>query len=543
MADLFEGYPAEAAATAAWDEVFEPSNTPREVYAALYDALQPLSSADLAARKVALDRAFRDAGITFNLFGEERPFPLDLVPRLLAGDEWDVIERGVTQRVQALEAFLADVYGPAEVLADGIVPRRLVLTSAHFHRAAHGIDPPNGVRAHVSGIDLIRDEQGGFRVLEDNVRVPSGVSYVIENRRAMTRVFPELFATHRVRPVADYATHLLHALRAAAPPEVADPTVVVLTPGVYNSAYFEHALLARQMGVELVEGRDLSVRDNKITMRTTEGEQPVHVVYRRVDDDWLDPLHFRPESMVGCAGLVNAARAGHVTIANAVGNGVADDKLMYTYVPDLIRYYLGEEPILPNVDTYRLEDPDQRAHVLDHLDSLVVKPVDGSGGKGIVIGPQASDAELAELRVRVSDDPRGWIAQRVVKLSTSPTLTGDRLGPRHVDLRPFAVNDGNKVWVLPGGLTRVALPRGSLVVNSSQGGGSKDTWVLAAERNPREPALPLARPPGAAARPASGPDLGPVSSDQQQQQQQNQAGPATAAATGTTGTTAGSRGC
>ncbi|MCK9876516.1 circularly permuted type 2 ATP-grasp protein [Frankia sp. Ag45/Mut15] len=524
MADLFEGYPAEAAATAAWDEVFETSNTPREVYAALYDALQPLTSADLAARKAALDRAFRDAGITFNLFGEERPFPLDLVPRLIADDEWSVIERGVTQRVLALEAFLADLYGSAEVLADGIVPRRLVLTSAHYHRAAHGIDPPNGVRAHVSGIDLIRDEAGRFRVLEDNVRVPSGVSYVVENRRAMTRVFPELFATHRVRPVADYATHLLHALRASAPPEVADPTVVVLTPGVYNSAYFEHALLARQMGVELVEGRDLSVRDNKVTMRTTEGEQPVHVVYRRVDDDWLDPVHFRPESMVGCAGLVNAARAGHVTIANALGNGVADDKLMYTYVPELIRYYLGEEPILANVDTYRLEDPDQRAHVLDHLDSLVVKPVDGSGGKGIVIGPQASDEELAALRERVSEDPRGWIAQRVVRLSTSPTLADERLGPRHVDLRPFAVNDGNRVWVLPGGLTRVALPRGSLVVNSSQGGGSKDTWVLAGEPGRGVPQAPPGRIPVGNVRPAAGPDLGPVdSSDQQQQQQQNQA--------------------
>ncbi|CAO5255011.1 circularly permuted type 2 ATP-grasp protein [Frankia sp. AgKG'84/4] len=528
MADLFEGYPAEAAATAAWDEVFEASNTPREVYTALYDALQPLTSADLAARKVALDRAFRDAGITFNLFGEERPFPLDLVPRLVSDSEWSVIERGVTQRVLALEAFLADIYGPAQVLADGIVPRRLVLTSAHFHRAAHGIDPPNGVRAQVSGIDLVRDEAGGFRVLEDNVRVPSGVSYVIENRRAMTRVFPELFATHRVRPVADYATHLLHALRAAAPPEIADPTVVVLTPGVYNAAYFEHALLARQMGVELVEGRDLSVRDNKVTMRTTEGDQPVHVLYRRVDDDWLDPVHFRPESSVGVAGLVNAARAGNVTIANAIGNGVADDKLMYTYVPELIRYYLGEEPVLANVDTYRLEDPDQRAYVLDRLDRLVVKPVDGSGGKGIVIGPQASDSELAELRARVCDDPRGWIAQPVVRLSTSPTLVDDRLGPRHVDLRPFAVNDGSRVWVLPGGLTRVALPRGSLVVNSSQGGGSKDTWVLAAERTGGEPGLPLGRSPAAAARPATGPDVGPVSSDRQQQQQQQQSGPVSA---------------
>ncbi|WP_018640389.1 circularly permuted type 2 ATP-grasp protein [Parafrankia elaeagni] len=522
MADLFEGYAAEVAAAAAWDEVFDPAHRPRDVYSALHDALQPLSSADLAARKVALDRAFRDAGITFNLFGEERPFPLDLVPRLLDGDEWNVIERGVVQRVRALEAFLADVYGRADVLADGIVPRRLVLSCSHFHRAAHGIDPPNGVRAHVSGIDLVRDENGDFRVLEDNVRVPSGVSYVVENRRAMTRVFPELFATHRVRPVGDYATHLLHALRSAAPPEVADPTVVVLTPGVYNSAYFEHALLARQMGVELVEGRDLSVRNNRVTMRTTEGEHPVHVIYRRIDDEWLDPLHFRPESVVGCAGLLNVARAGNVTIANAVGNGVADDKLMYTYVPDLIRYYLGEEPVLRNIDTYRLEDPEQRAHVLANLDSLVVKPVDGSGGKGIVIGPQATAAELDELRARVLADPRGWIAQPVVRLSTSPTLAGDRLGPRHVDLRPFAVNDGNRIWVLPGGLTRVALPRGSLVVNSSQGGGSKDTWVLAPDLQEREGATPFGRRSGPAPSVAPGPDLGPHSSDEQQQQQSEQ---------------------
>ncbi|KLL11905.1 circularly permuted type 2 ATP-grasp protein [Protofrankia coriariae] len=521
MADLFEGYAAQA--TQAWDEVFEAPDTPRPLYASLYDALRPLSSSDLAARKAALDRAFRDAGITFNLFGEERPFPLDLVPRLLDNSEWDVIERGVTQRVRALEAFLTDIYGRAEVLADGIVPRRLVLSSAHFHRAAHGIDPPNGVRAHVSGIDLIRDEQGGFRVLEDNVRVPSGVSYVVENRRAMTRVFPELFATHRVRPVADYATHLLHALRAAAPPDVADPTVVVLTPGVYNPAYFEHALLARQMGVELVEGRDLTVRNNNVTMRTTEGDRPVHVVYRRIDDDWLDPLHFRPESVVGCAGLLNAARAGRVTIANAVGNGIADDKLMYTYVPDLIRYYLGEEPVLANVDTYRLEDPDQRDHVLGHLGELVLKPVDGSGGKGIVIGEQASAAELDALRLKIEADPRGWIAQRVVRLSTSPTLAGDRLGPRHVDLRPFAVNDGRRVWVLPGGLTRVALPRGSLVVNSSQGGGSKDTWVLASPESSRESISPRSRPPGNVPQVADGPDVGPFPScDQQQQQQQQQ---------------------
>lgn len=321
MADLFEGYAAASAATPAWDEVFEAPGVPRQSYRSLYDAVQPLSSGDLAARRAALDRAFRDQGVTFDLNGSERPFPLDLLPRLIAADEWEVVERGVGQRVRALEAFLADVYGRGEVLEDGVVPRRLVLTSSHFHRAAHGVDPANGVRVHVSGIDLVRDERGAFRVLEDNLRTPSGVSYVIENRRAMTHVFPELFAAHRVRPVADYATHLLHALRAAAPPEVAEPTVVVLTPGIFNAAYFEHSLLARQMGVELVEGRDLTVRDTRVTMRTTAGEQPVHVVYRRVDDDFLDPLHFRVDSVVGCPGLLGAARAGRVTIANAVGNG------------------------------------------------------------------------------------------------------------------------------------------------------------------------------------------------------------------------------
>jgi uncharacterized circularly permuted ATP-grasp superfamily protein len=515
VADLLDGYLAADAPW--WDEVFEAPGVCREIYRSLVDAVRPLSAADLASRQAGLDRAFRDQGITFNLFGEERPFPLDLVPRLLDPAEWDRIERGVIQRVQALEAFLADVYGRGEVLEAGVVPRRLVLTSAHYHRAAAGIEPPNGVRVHVAGIDLVRDEAGEFRVLEDNLRTPSGVSYVIENRRAMTRVFPELFAAHRVRPVADYAARLLGALRAAAPPGVTDPTVVVLTPGVYNSAYFEHSLLARQMGVELVEGRDLVVSEGRVAMRTTDGEQAVHVVYRRIDDDYLDPLHFRSESVVGCAGLLNAARSGRVTIANAVGNGVADDKLLYTFVPELIRFYLGQEPVLDNVETYRLEDPDQRAHVLDRLDSLVLKPVDGSGGKGLVIGPQATDGELAELRRQVLADPRRWVAQRVVSLSTSPTMVGDRLAPRHVDLRPFAVNDGTGIWVLPGGLTRVALPAGSLVVNSSQGGGSKDTWVLAPEpvaAEPRRPSVRRAPPPAGLT-----PDAGPLEPQAQQQQQ------------------------
>jgi uncharacterized circularly permuted ATP-grasp superfamily protein len=318
-----------------------------------------------------------------------------------------------------------------------------------------------------------------MRVLEDNVRIPSGVSYVISNRRVMAQTLPELFVSMRVRPVGDYPNKLLAALRASAPAGIDDPNVVVLTPGVYNSAYFEHTLLARLMGVELVEGRDLVCMGGKVFMRTTRGPERVDVIYRRVDDDFLDPLQFRPDSMLGAPGLLLAARLGNVTIANAVGNGVADDKLLYTYVPDLIRYYLAEEPILKNVDTWRLEDPESLEEVLDRLAELVVKPVDGSGGKGLVVGPDASRAELSALRARVRADPRGWIAQPVVMLSTIPTLVEDGMRPRHADLRPFAVNDGDGVWVLPGGLTRVALPEGQLVVNSSQGGGSKDTWVLA----------------------------------------------------------------
>ena len=514
MGDLFDGY----ALGAAWDEVFARDGTPHPESAALHAALQEMSAEDLASRATALSRAFRDQGITFSLGAEERPFPLDLVPRVVTAAEWESVDTGVQQRVRALEAFLADVHDEQAVVHDGVVPRRVLVSSTAHCRAAHGVVPANGVRVHVSGVDLIRDEEGRFRVLEDNLRTPSGISYVVENRRAMARVFPELFATHRVRPVAEYPARLLAALRAAAPAGVHEPTVVVLTPGIYNSAYFEHSLLARMMGVELVEGRDLTCRDGTVWMRTTAGEQRVDVVYRRIDDDFLDPLHFRPDSMVGCPGIVNAARLGRVTIANAVGNGVADDKLLYTYVPDLVRYYLGEEPVLHNVDTHRLDDADERGWVLDHLDELVLKPVDGSGGKGLVIGPQATDEELQTLRAAIERDPRGWIAQRVVQLSTSPTSVGDRLAPRHVDLRPFAVNDGTDVWVVPGGLTRVALPEGSLVVNSSQGGGSKDTWVLAGDHGPAEgePDEPLLTEPlGEHAL-----DRGPWQDQQQQQQQQ-----------------------
>jgi len=514
VGDLFDGYQLGAA----WDEVFGRDGRPHAECAALHEALQEMSADELTSRSTALTRAFRDQGITFSLSGEERTFPLDLVPRVVTHDEWVVVERGVQQRVKALEAFLADVYGGQQVVKDGVVPRRVVVSSSAHCRPAQGVEPSNGVRVHVSGVDLIRDEEGRFRVLEDNLRTPSGISYVVENRRAMTRVFPELFATHRVRPVADYPAQLLRALRASAPHGVSDPTVVVLTPGVFNSAYFEHSLLARLMGVELVEGRDLTCRDGVVWMRTTAGQQRVDVVYRRIDDDFLDPLHFRPDSMVGCPGILNAARAGNVTIANAVGNGVADDKLIYTYVPDLIRYYLGEEPVLQNVDTHRLDDLDERAWALDHLSELVLKPVDGSGGKGLVIGPQATEEELHELSLAVLRDPRAWIAQRVVQISTSPTSVGDRLAPRHVDLRPFAVHDGTDVWVVPGGLTRVALPEGSLVVNSSQGGGSKDTWVLAgdegpAEGDPEAPVLPHAAPGEHVI------DRGPWQDQQQQQQQ------------------------
>ncbi len=492
MADIFDSYQL----AEAWDEMFEEPGEPRVPYQGLVAALQPLDPAELRFRADQLARLFTDRGVTFDYAGEERPFPLDLIPRIIDAAEWDLIARGVRQRVLALEAFLADVYGPARAVEDGVVPWHLLATSRQFHRAAHGLNPPNGVRIHIAGIDLVRDEHGKFCVLEDNVRIPSGVSYVLENRLAMTRTFPALFAEQRVRQVDSYPARLLAALRSAAPARSPDPVVVVLSPGVSNAAYFEHTLLARLMGVELVEGRDLLVANNQVFVHTTQGPRPVDVIYRRVDDDFLDPLHFRPDSLIGCPGIVNAARAGHVTIANAVGNGVADDKLIYTYVPDLIRYYLAEEPLLDNIETHRLEDPDVLDWAVGRLDQLVLKPVDGAGGSGIVIGPQADEATLAKLRRQVLAAPRSWIAQRPVALSTSPALIGERLAPRHIDLRPFAVHDGSDVWVLPGGLTRVALPEGALVVNSSQGGGSKDTWVLAAAGE-RPPAayLPLVPAP------------------------------------------------
>jgi uncharacterized circularly permuted ATP-grasp superfamily protein len=482
---LFEGY----APDSFFDEAVDADGRPRPHYEALIRRLAGFSSQQMAERERVRDEAFRQAGITFTVYGEgegiERTFPMDLVPRIIPAEEWRHVEAGLVQRVTALNQFLDDLYvGERAALNDGIVPRWLVTSSEGFQREAYGVSVPHGARCLVAGIDLVRDGQGVYRVLEDNLRNPSGVSYVLENRVAMTRVLPRMFEEHRVRPVDHYGPSLLNALRRVSPVGGDhNPTVVVLTPGVFNSAYFEHAFLARQMGVELVEGRDLVVDDHVVSMRTTHGLQRVDVIYRRIDDDFLDPVVFRSDSMLGVPGLMSAARAGNVTIANAVGNGVADDKAVYAYVPELIRYYLGAEPILESVPTYLLWDPDQRRDVLERLDQLVVKPVAESGGYGMLIGPSASDAEIAAMRGRIEENPRNYIAQEVVSLSRHPTLVDDHLEGRHIDLRPFVLS-GDRVEVIPGGLTRVALRKGSLVVNSSQGGGSKDTWVLADSDGP-----------------------------------------------------------
>lgn len=558
MVDLFSGYPRHRGKAGAFDEMFSDTDTPRSPYSLIHRALHNMTTEELQGRATSLADSYLAQGVTFDFAGEERPFPLDAIPRVIDDTEWTIIEAGVKQRVRALEAFLADMYGQAVAIRDGIIPAHVVATSEHFLRQAAGVHSPNDVRIHVSGIDLIRDEDGRWRVLEDNVRVPSGVSYVISNRRVMAQTLPEMFVSMKVRPVGDYPVKLLHALRASAPAGVTDPTIVVLTPGVYNSAYFEHTLIARLMGVELVEGRDLFCSGGRVYMRTTSGPTQVDVIYRRVDDEFLDPLEFRYDSLLGAPGLMLAARLGNVSIANAVGNGVADDKLVYTYLPELTRYYLGEEPLLPNVDTWRLEDPGALEEVLDRLDELVVKPVAGSGGKGLVVGPNASKKELKELAKTLKADSRGWIAQPVIAFSTIPTLVDGGLRPRHADLRPFAVNDGTDIWVLPGGLTRVALPEGELVVNSSQGGGSKDTWVVdngrpvrhttdiqtivmeqatitqaipiitdddldeESGKGERNPGSPTPQRPSPRTTTASNPQLGPAPEPQREQQQQQQ---------------------
>ena len=462
-------------------EMFE-DGAVRPHYRYLADRLNALGPDDVAERVMLTESTFRNLGITFAVYGAEegteRTWPIDLVPRIISAAEWGMVEAGLIQRARALNAFLEDLYvGEAAAVKEGIIPEWLVQSSDGYRREAHGIAVNGGSRALVAGIDIVRDDLGVYRVLEDTLRVPSGISYVVENRAAMRRAFPLLFGQYEVRPVDDYGSMLLEALRFQAPVGVDDPTVIVLTPGAFNSAYFEHAFLARRMGVELAEGRDLLVRDHNVYLRTTRGLEQVHVIYRRIDDDFLDPVVFQRSSVLGVPGLMAAIRAGNVAVANAIGNGVADDKAVYPYVPDLIRYYFAEDPILPNATTYTLWDDDQRRHVLDRLDRLVVKPVAEAGGYGIVIGRSATDAELEETRRNIEANPRGYIAQEVIELSTHPTFVGDRLAPRHIDLRPFIVT-GERTTVGPGGLTRVALREGSLIVNSSQGGGSKDTWVL-----------------------------------------------------------------
>lgn len=469
-----------------FDETFDHEGRARDAYQSILHFVNSTPREELLRRARLKDQVFRDEGITFSLSGTERPFPLDLLPRIISAEEWLHLEAGIVQRVRALDAFLDDVYGGGEILKDDIVPAKRVLSSHHFHREAFGLQPQNGVRIHLAGIDLVRDDQGEMRVLEDNVRIPSGASYVVENRKAMAHLFPEIFASYSVRAVSGYPLQLLNALRASGPAGIVEPNIVVMTPGMYNSAYFEHSFLARQMGIELVEGRDLICRNQKVYLKTTAGEMPVHVIYRRVDDEFLDPLHFRPDSLIGCPGLLNSARAGNVTIANAVGNGVADDKAIYPYVPKMIEYYLGEKSLLKDVATFDLEIPCQLAEALERREELVFKPADGSGGYGIVIGPTATDGQLQEVTTALKDNPRGWVAQELVNLSTLPTWTGESFGPRHVDLRPFAINTGGKISVLPGGLTRVALVEGSMIVNSSQGGGSKDTWVLAPSKGEQD---------------------------------------------------------
>lgn len=435
----------------------------------------------LETKKAEADQLFRQVGITFSVYGDavgaERLIPFDLVPRIIPASHWARLEKGLIQRVQALNLFLRDIYGSGDILRAGIVPANRVLANAQFRKEVLGIKVPSDIYAMIAGIDLVCVGENEWYVLEDNLRVPSGVSYMLENRKMMMRLFPDLFSAHCVAPVAHYPDLLLETLRQGAPGMAEEPTVVVLTPGIYNSAYFEHAFLAQQMGVELVEGKDLVVEEDTVYMFTTRGKERVDVIYRRIDDDYLDPEIFNKESMLGVPGLMRAYRAGRVTLANAVGTGVADDKSIYPYVPEMIRFYLGQEPILNNVPTHICSDSDSLQYVLDNLESLVVKEVHGAGGYGMLIGPAASSAEIAEFRSRLVAQPEAYIAQPTLSLSTCPTMVESGIAPRHIDLRPFVLSSPSGIRMVPGGLTRVALKEGSLVVNSSQGGGTKDTWV------------------------------------------------------------------
>jgi uncharacterized circularly permuted ATP-grasp superfamily protein len=472
-----------------YDEMLAEAGRPRPAYRRLYEQLNQLGPKELARRHDLAMQMFRNHGITFAVYpdaqGTEKVFPFDIIPRLISAHTWTRLEAGLKQRLAALNLFLDDVYGRKLILQQRAVPPEIVLTSPQYLREIEGLPVPHGIHAHIAGIDLVRDHKGDFFVLEDNLRTPSGVSYVLANRHVMKRVMPDLFAGYPVRPVEGYVHELLRHLRWLAPKGVDDPTVVLLTPGINNSAYYEHLYLAKQMGIELVEGTDLVVDQDYVFMRTTRGLKPVHVIYRRLDDDWLDPIFGRQESLVGVAGLVNAYRAGNVAIANALGNGVADDKAVYALVPKIIRYYLDEDPILPNVETYLCAFDDDRRYVVEHLEQLVVKTVDASGGYGMLIGPESTKEQREDFRRRIEARPRSFIAQPVVALSVQPIFDHGRLRRTHQDLRPFVLT-GPDVHVTPGGLTRVALKEGSLVVNSSQGGGSRDTWVMAEDEKGEE---------------------------------------------------------
>jgi uncharacterized circularly permuted ATP-grasp superfamily protein len=475
---LFSSYDA----SSTYDEMFAKGGSPRRGTEMLFDRLGRLSGIEMQRYQNTAMATMRSLGITFNVYGHadgtEKIWPLDVIPRVIEHGEWKHIERGLKQRAQALNLFVDDVYNGGKSIKDGIVPRELVESCDVYRSACRGLKPPRGIWTHVSGTDLVRDKSGTIYVLEDNIRVPSGVSYVLENRAVMKRAFPRAFEGQSILPVEDYPERLLDTLLYCAPEGVLDPSVVVWTPGIYNSAYFEHSSLARQMGVRLVQASDLVVDEGLLHMRTTRGLARVDVIYRRIDDDFMDPTVFREDSLLGVPGLMEVYRAGRLTLCNAPGNGIGDDKAIYVYIPKLIKYFLGEDAILPNVPTYICENPKECEYVLEHLPSLVVKPTNGSGGKGIVLGPRASQSELDETRAAIIAQPRGFIAQPMLQLSTVPTVVDEHIEGRHVDLRPFILY-GKDIYVLPGGLTRVALRKGSMIVNSSQGGGSKDTWVLA----------------------------------------------------------------
>jgi uncharacterized circularly permuted ATP-grasp superfamily protein len=465
-----------------YDEMFEADGHPRPHVRLLVEIIESLSDGALLRYKHAAERLLLQMGITFNVYGDsagaERIFPFDLVPRIIPAAEWSVIEAGLQQRIHALNAFIDDIYHEQKILKDGIIPSEVILSAVSYRKQCQGLNPPWRVWCHITGTDLVRDRDGRYYVLEDNLRVPSGVSYVLENREVLKRIFPGVFEGLSVRPVNEYPSRLLEMLESLAPDGAAEPRVVVLTPGIYNSAYFEHSFLAQQMGVQLVEGRDLVVSGGEVFMRTTKGLERVDVIYRRVDDDFLDPEAFRADSLLGVPGLLAAYRAGRVALANAPGNGVADDKVVYAYVPEMIKYYEGRDPILPNVPTYLCWRDQDRAYVLDHLAELVVKTANESGGYGMLVGPHSTASERTEFAGRIRANPRNYIAQPTLALSRAPTVVDDHFEGRHVDLRPYVLC-GKEIYVLPGGLTRVAMRKGSLVVNSSQGGGSKDTWVLA----------------------------------------------------------------